>query len=264
MISRKKRNKVKRPTLPIRTISERPKRLFAVGDIHGCLDELNVLLEFLRREQGIGQDDQLIFIGDYIDRGPASKQVLDRLIELKTEHPKTVFLRGNHEDMLLSYLGRGGREGEVYLSNGGFEFFRSYRIQPLSPISEIIAQLPIPHQRFLSELEVGVMLAEFLFVHAGIRPGVPLAEQAVHDLIWIRSAFTTEVHDVGRTVVFGHTPYEDVLIHLPYKIGIDTGLVYGNKLSCVELVDGQLLQVEFGEQDVKVASLKDRLGSRTE
>jgi serine/threonine protein phosphatase 1 len=78
--------------------------------------------------------------------------------------------------------------------------------------------------------------------------------------MWIRSEFTTHEHSLGRTVVFGHTPFEDVLLHMPFKIGIDTGAVYGNKLSCVELVDGLLYQVEAGERDIRVHSLTERLG----
>ena len=110
-------------------------------------------------------------------------------------------------------------------------------------------------------LELGVMLAEFVFVHAGINPRVPLEQQSSHDVMWIRGDFTHAPHSVGKTVVFGHTPFEDVLLHLPYKIGIDTGLVFGNRLSVVELVHGQLYQIEQGETKVKSFSLRDRLGS---
>jgi serine/threonine protein phosphatase 1 len=247
----------------IRPIDRRPARLFAIGDIHGCFTELDVLLTHLIDKQGLSQEDQVIFIGDYIDRGPASRAVIARLIDFKKAFPETVFLRGNHEDMLMSFLGLGGHAGQAYLANGGQEFFESYGIQPLAPLSETLAQIPDSHRTFFAELECGVSVAEFVFVHAGLRPTNALELQNIHDLIWIRTEFTTKPHELGKTIVFGHTPYEDVLIHLPYKVGIDTGLVYGNKLSCVELVEGDLYQVDFGEMDVKVASLKDRLGSTT-
>ena len=257
----KKRGLQKRKPPLVRSIPNTPTRLYAIGDIHGCADEMNALLQFLKGSEGLNENDQVVFIGDYIDRGPASKDVIDQLIELRQSFPKTIFLKGNHEDMLLSFLGLGGHAGQAYLSNGGFEFFRSYQIQPLAEVSEILSQLPEGHKAFFEGLETGVVLAEFLFVHAGIRPARAIAEQNAHDLIWIRSEFTSAPHELGKTVVFGHTPYEDVLIHLPYKIGIDTGLVYGNKLTCVELVEGTLYQVDFGERDVRVSSLKDRLVS---
>jgi serine/threonine protein phosphatase 1 len=107
----------------IRVVTERPPRLFAFGDIHGCNTELRVLLESLRSDHQVTTADQFVFVGDYIDRGPDSKGVIDTLLAWKEEFPRTVFLKGNHEDMLLAFLGMGGSSGEVYLVNGGAEFF---------------------------------------------------------------------------------------------------------------------------------------------
>ena len=112
----------------IRAITERSPRVFAFGDIHGCYAELKTLVDTLKRDHDAGAQDQFIFIGDYIDRGPCSKDVIDFLIRFRAEYPKTVFLRGNHEDMLLDFLGLGGTSGEVYLANGGVDFFKSYGI----------------------------------------------------------------------------------------------------------------------------------------
>jgi serine/threonine protein phosphatase 1 len=247
----------------VRVIETTPSRLFAIGDIHGCLSELDVLLAYLEQERALSGKDQVVFMGDFIDRGPASKGVLARLITFREKFPATVFLRGNHEDMLLSYLGLGGFGGDIYLDNGGLQTIESYGWSAeLSPL-ELLPLFPADQREFLLGLEVGVQLAEFLFVHAGVRPSVPLANQSGHDLMWIRSEFTKGTHDLGLTVVFGHTPYEDVFVHLPYKIGVDTGLVYGNMLTCIELVEGELLQVDFADSSVKVASLRDRLGSRS-
>jgi serine/threonine protein phosphatase 1 len=163
--------------------------------------------------------------------------------------------------MLLGFMGLGGIGGDVYLANGGGETLLSYGLDPVDDIGgeDFKSSLPESHLRFLQELEVGVSLAEFVFVHAGVRPGVPLDRQIEDDCVWIRADFVESQHDFGKTIVFGHTPFEDIVVHLPFKIGIDTGLVYGNKLSMVELVEGDLYQVDFGEGNVKVSSLRDRI-----
>lgn len=245
----------------VRRIDEHPPKAFAIGDIHGCYNELNTLLEFLKVDQRISPEDHFIFIGDYIDRGPQSKEVIDALIQFKDLFPKSTFLRGNHEDMLMDFLGLGGQGGEFYLSNGGTEFFKSYGIDPNSPVSTLIEKLPTEHVQFLKSLEFGVTMGEFLFVHAGINPNHSIDEQRVRDLMWVRSEFVRNPHNLGKTVVFGHTPFDDVLLDLPYKIGIDTGAVYGNRLSAVELVHGALIQVERGDTNVSVSSLRSRLNS---
>jgi serine/threonine protein phosphatase 1 len=255
-----KRSAGKKPTM--RTIARRPARLFVVGDIHGCYAELRALLGYLTNALKFSADDQLIFIGDYVDRGKASKQVIDLLVELKKSWPETVFLKGNHEAMLLGFLGFEGVGGDVYLANGGADTLLSYGLEPAEIFGEEQARAGFPqeHLKFLQELESIVGLAEFIFVHAGLRPGVPLEAQNEEDCTWIRSDFVDVEHEFNKTIVFGHTPFEDVLLHLPFKIGIDTGLVYGNKLTMIELVEGDLYQVDFGEQNVRVSSLKQRLG----
>lgn len=241
----------------IRTISERPRRVFAIGDVHGCFDELYALVSHLISDQGVTEEDQVIFIGDLIDRGPASREVLEYVCSLKEKWPRTVVLRGNHEDMFLGFLGKGGFGGDVYLSNGGVECLKSYVLNPYLPGAQVAPLIPTHHLELLENLEYGVTLGEFLFVHAGVNPRIRLATQDPHDFMWIRSEFTHAEHTFGKTVVFGHTPFEDIFMHLPFKLGIDTGLVYGNKLSAVELVEGDLYQVEFGEQEVFVSSLRE-------
>jgi serine/threonine protein phosphatase 1 len=245
----------------IRVVAERPPRLFAFGDIHGCNSELTVLLGSLRSEHHANKADHFVFIGDYIDRGPDSKGVITTLLAWKEEFPNTTFLKGNHEDMLLGFLGMGGNSGEVYLVNGGAEFFKSYGIEPTGPLSGMVKGLPKEHLQFFTSLELAVSIGEFLFVHAGINPAYELQDQKARDLMWIRGEFIPVEHKVGKTVVFGHTPFADVMLHMPYKIGIDTGLVYGNLLSAVELVDGTVFQVDRGGDQVTVSSLRDRLNS---
>jgi len=255
MISRWRRKKAAGTKPLFRVISRRPKRLFAVGDIHGCVGELQALIEYLEGPLRFNQDDQLIFVGDYIDRGSSSRQVIDLLLALRAQWPETVFLKGNHEEMFMSFLGLGGESGEVFLANGGQQTVGSYGVDPGGDLRELQSMLPPAHVEFLKALEVGVILAEFLFVHAGVRPKVPLGEQVYDDCLWIRKEFLRAQHSLGKTVVFGHTPFADVMLDLPFKIGIDTGLIYGNKLSMVELVEGELYQVDFGEGDVRVSAL---------
>lgn len=247
----------------IRVISERPRRLYVVGDIHGNIQELSLLLEHLTSKHNLGAEDLLVFIGDYIDRGPASRQVVDRMLEIQRSWPRTVFLKGNHEEMLLSFLGLGGGNGQFYLPNGGASFFASYGVEPSGPLTDLIAKLPVAHLEFIRNLELGVSLAEFIFVHAGVNPAKSLEQQESNDLLWIRKEFIVAPHDFGKTVVFGHTAFNDVYLDMPYKIGIDTGVAYGNKLSIVELVNGDLYQVGVGDATVQERSLRDLLPSRS-
>lgn len=239
-----------------RVIESRPRRLFAVGDIHGCVDEIRVLIEFLTTERSLDERDQLVFIGDYIDRGRGSRQVIELMLSLKQKWPHTVFLKGNHEDMLLAFLGFEGQGGEVYLANGGKAFFDSYGIDPGASLSSMRNTLPATHLEFLRALELGVVFGEFLFVHAGVNPNKSLHEQCNEDLLWIRQEFVHSPHNFGKTIVFGHTAFNQVLLDLPYKIGIDTGAIFGNQLSIVELVDGDLYQVSVGESVVRTSSLR--------
>lgn len=207
-------------------------RAFVVGDIHGCRHELDVLLAGLE----LGAGDAVIFLGDYIDRGPDVRGVLDRLLALSEDRTvRSVFLRGNHEDMLLGYLGRGGLYGEAFLANGGDVTARSYGVVGRPSPSRFAAALPASHLQFLAETKLLHVEGDYLMVHAGVRPGVPLSRQTPHDVLWIRDEFIAHPHALPQTVIFGHTPLRRALVDLPYKIGIDTGCVYGGMLSALEL-----------------------------
>jgi serine/threonine protein phosphatase 1 len=175
--------------------------------------------------------------------------VIDRLLQLEKEGPRCIFLRGNHEDMFLDFLGLGGHAGDSFLYNGGGATLQSYGLHSLTP--EAPTFLPPGHLDFFRRLRPYFREGDFLFVHAGIRPGLSLEEQCEEDLFWIRDEFIAYRHDLGCTVVFGHTPRREVLVHLPYKIGLDTGLVYGNKLSCLEVDTQTLFQVRRGESRVE-------------
>ncbi|MCO6431614.1 MAG: serine/threonine protein phosphatase [Deltaproteobacteria bacterium] len=242
-----------------RQIQGPASRIFAVGDIHGCRRELELLLEFLISKEKLSDQDGLIFIGDYIDRGPDSKGVIDLLLAIKDEIPEVVFLKGNHEDMLLSFLGYPGNMGEVYLFNGGKEFFASYGLKQHEMNADALEALPKAHLSFFLNLESYVGLENYVFAHAGLDPLRDLASQLDSDLFWIRDAFIANIHRFEKVVIFGHTPYHEVMFDLPYKIGIDTGLVYGNKLSCLELVNKEIFQIDYGDKKVKKKSFPESI-----
>ena len=218
-------------------------RLLAVGDIHGCAEELSALL----REVDPSERDTIVFLGDYVDRGDGSREVIDQLLELRTSNRcRTIFLRGNHEDMFLDFLGEDGSHGDVFLFNGGRATLASYGVRPGAKLSDVLAALPPAHLTFLRELTFSHVVEPFLFVHAGISPLRALADQQREDLLWIRDEFIRNRHRLKQTVVFGHTPQREVFWHLPYKVGLDTGCVYGNRLSCLDFTSRVLLQAERG------------------
>jgi serine/threonine protein phosphatase 1 len=231
-------------------------RTFVVGDVHGCVDELDRLLDAMQPEGG----DAVCFLGDYVDRGPSPKRVIDRLIRLRDEGPTCIFLKGNHEDMFLAFLGYPGRHGEAFLWNGGDATLASYGLLGVegAPAAE---RLPPPHRDFLLSLRSSAYLGRFLCVHAGVRPTRPLDLQDEEDLFWIREEFIAAPHPFPYTVLYGHTPQRDVRLHLPFKIGLDTGLVYGNRLSCLELTQGELWQIARGARAVERRSLAGELAA---
>jgi serine/threonine protein phosphatase 1 len=218
-----------------------PGRLLAVGDVHGCMEELRALLDAVRPTAA----DKLVFLGDYVDRGANSRGVIDLLVELRDSgRCRTVFLRGNHEDMFLDFIGERGHHGEAFLFNGGRSTLASYGLPQGLRGEEVRGKIPESHVEFLRNLELHHLDEPFLFVHAGVSPIRSLADQLEEDLLWIRDQFIRARHPFPQTIVFGHTPQREVLWHLPFKIGLDTGCVYGNKLSCLDFTSGVLFQVE--------------------
>lgn len=209
-------------------------KIFVVGDIHGCFDKLYVLMDKIP----INYDqDQLIFIGDYIDRGPNSFDVVNYLIDFKKLVPKTIFLKGNHEDMLQNYLD--GSDRFTYLLNGGQRTLDEYLNRSNNPIS---FPIPAEHLEFFNSLHLYYQTEEYIFVHAGLRKKVPLESQEEMDLLWIRDDFIQTDFNFGKRVIFGHTPFKKPLLRTN-KIGIDTGAVYGNRLTCVQLPEIEFFSV---------------------
>lgn len=214
-------------------MTESVHRLLAVGDIHGCRNLLDDLLKEVAPDEG----DRLVFLGDYVDRGPDSRGVIDRLLELQQQWPQTVYLRGNHEQMFLDFLE--GRGSWPFFANGGRATLASYGAADGSGI-------PLTHHAFLRSLPSSYCSGGFIFVHAGLRPGVPLEQQREEDLLWIREEFLASDYDWGKTVVFGHTPRTRPLL-APGRIGIDTGAVYGRQLTCCDVLSRRCWQAETGE-----------------
>ena len=205
------------------------KKIFAIGDIHGCLEKLQALVQSIGADP---QNDTLIFIGDFIDRGNSSREVVDYIIRLKVQYKKVVCLLGNHEYMLIRYLD--GLDEDMYLENGGIATLRSYGISRSDEPEKRKAKIPREHRQLFESLLPYYETEDYIFVHAGLKPGLRLCEQTKHDLLWVRHEFIYAENDFGKMVIFGHTPLSHPLI-MPTKIGIDTGAVFGGKLTCVEL-----------------------------
>lgn len=201
------------------------KRYFVIGDIHGCLSHLERMMEELRPRLR-PEEDALVFIGDYIDRGPDPRGVVERILRIREEFPHVICIMGNHEDMFLTWVTT-GRDLDLYLFNGGGVTIRSYQEGGQF-------RLPPEHLRFISSLPLYYETEDYIFVHAGLRPGVPLEQQDRFDLLWIREDFIHSSYDFGKLVIFGHTPLRRPLV-MKNKIGIDTGAVYGGPLTCLEL-----------------------------
>ena len=221
-------------------------RLYAIGDIHGCDDmlaEAHTLIAADLADSPVG-DHRIIHVGDYIDRGPDSAAVIERLLQMTHADPRVACLKGNHDALLTGFLTDPDRNGPTWLGNGGEETLRSYGIMAsqffwggadFRGLSRRCTDvLPGTHRAFMQDIKLTVRFGDYLFVHAGIRPGVPLDAQVEDDLIWIREDFLWDARDHGVVVVHGHTPVTIPEV-LPNRINIDTGAVYGGMLTCLVL-----------------------------
>jgi len=203
------------------------EKTFIIGDIHGCLDALKRVLDKIAWRP---DKDRLIFVGDYIDRGQDPKGVIDFLLALKKISDKIDCLLGNHEAVFLDYLL--GGNGDMFLMNGGVSTLASYNLDQFHRGHTL--SIPSEHLRFYQTLKPILTLDDYYVVHAGFRPGVPVDQQTLMEMLWIRKTFIYSHYDFGKKVIFGHTPLEKPLV-MDNKIGIDTGAVFGNKLTCLEL-----------------------------
>jgi len=213
------------------------RRVYAVGDVHGCDDRLAALHGMIAEDLARRPCPApvLVHLGDYVDRGPDSRGVVRRLAAGDPlPGVPTVNLMGNHEATMLDALGGQGAAMTDWMIQGGREALASWGGDPDAPREEWPAHVPAEDMAFLGGLTLMHEVGGYLFVHAGIRPGVALAEQAKQDLVSIRQAFLYSEADLGVVVVHGHTPKPEPVLRRN-RIGIDTGAVYGGRLTCAVL-----------------------------
>lgn len=217
-----------------RLIFERwPAVLYAIGDVHGCLSQLLALeRQIAAAATAISGAKWIVMLGDYVDRGPQAAEVIEHLLQPPPLGFQRYCLVGNHEQMMLDFLADRSRH-TYWLDEGGDATLASYGSDPHGAGDALI---PAAHHRFLQELPISLQLPGWLFVHAGIRPGVPLAEQSDEDLIWIREPFLYAALPAGLRVVHGHTP-GTAPVTTPHRIGIDTHCFMSGTLTAVRLTE---------------------------
>jgi len=213
-------------------------RIYAVGDVHGCATRLRDLHSQIAADLAARPIAQarLIHLGDYIDRGPDSAEVIGLLAAgPPIRNLGTINLTGNHEQMMLTALATQDADDiDLWLANGGVDSLESWNISPDSPPDNWPNTIARGHLAWMRELPLTHQAGGYLFVHAGIRPGVPLEAQDRHDLLWIREPFLTSDDDLGIVVIHGHTPVPAPLMRLN-RIDIDTGAYLGGELTCAVL-----------------------------
>ena len=218
-------------------------RTVVIGDIHGCLDSLNNLLELI-----LPKADTLIFLGDYVNRGPDSQGVVERLLALQKHHPRLITLKGNHDFMFQQYFD--GQESSLFLRVGGKETLASYGI--LHSVSEPLPLLPATHIQFFRNLPLFFEDQHALYVHAGLEPNRHITLQRPQWCLWAREKFINASFQLGKPIIFGHTVFPRPYI-LDDKIGIDTGAVYGGQLTALILPDMEYISVS-GEKNAPYAA----------
>ena len=247
----------------VQRISRAPvgERIYAIGDIHGRCDLLERLIGQIEEDCAdlpAGMKATIIFLGDYIDRGLQSRAVIDFLISDRLERFNTIFLMGNHEEALLRFLDDASF-GKQWTRYGGAETLYSYGFNPPNSRASLASHeamaaaaqawekvwtgfrqsIPHDHIEFFQTLRPYHVAGDYLFVHAGMRPNVPLNEQTQRDMLWIRDEFLDDDRPFDHVIVHGHTPTED--IHRDNRrIGLDTGAFISGKLTAVKLQDEQV------------------------
>jgi serine/threonine protein phosphatase 1 len=222
-------------------------RVYAIGDIHGMADQLRTLLAKIGSDiaEHPEAEAKLVFLGDYVDRGGDSKGVLDCLSNSDIPAEST-YLMGNHEEVMLSFL-EDPDVAEQWRHFGGLETLHSYGVDIEEVLrgrgyeharNELVGRLPESHLRFLQDLNASAEHGDYFFCHAGVRPGIPLAEQQRSDLLWIRDEFLRFEGGFEKIVVHGHTPSEEVQFGRS-RINVDTGAYATQRLSAVCLFDSE-------------------------
>ena len=225
--------------------------IFAIGDIHGCLDELTSLhKKILTHDKFDVKNDLIIYLGDYIDRGKNSKEVINQILKLKNNKIKTVNLMGNHDEFMIDFLFNNKNNIKNWLNFGLDQTLRSYGIEVVDFIKDgfgddiidnlrksLLSKMNEEHIKFFKELEISFSSENYLLVHAGIDPNKKLQDQTKEDFLWSRSKdFFDKDFKAQKIIVHGHTPEENI-INNPHRINIDTGCYFSEKLSSVCLSD---------------------------
>jgi serine/threonine protein phosphatase 1 len=236
------------------------RRAYVIGDVHGCLELLERLLS--RIESEIREDPRhktsIVFLGDLIDRGPDSASVIERLRTYSPPGASAHFIMGNHEEVMLRVLDGEGDLMESWLRFGGAETLRSYGLEPreisrLTPeeaVERVRNAVPKSHIEFLRHFADSISFGGYLFVHAGIRPGINLSEQAQSDLRWIRSPFLEDESDYGFVVVHGHTISNSVEV-TSNRIGIDTGAFCTGTLTALAIDEGRKWLIQTSDSQTE-------------
>lgn len=218
------------------------RRVYAIGDVHGCLRELDDLLAAIDADDAArGEaDTSLVFLGDLVDRGPDSAGVIERALAWSHTGANTHFLMGNHEEIFLKALDGDEKALRLFCRIGGRETILSYgidadeyeRLDYVELAERLSTLVPAAHRDFLAGFEDMVVMGDYAFVHAGIRPDVPLEEQRTSDLRWIRDTFLDHRKPHPKMIVHGHTIAADV-DRRANRIGVDTGAYSSGRLSAV-------------------------------
>ena len=216
-------------------------RTIAIGDIHGCFDELEELMNHLRSNNIYDpKNDKLVFLGDYIDRGDKSREVIKYIRNLQKENPNVIALMGNHEDMAIDYFN--GNKLSCWIYNGYNHTLKSYEghMDELNDDIKWMKKLPLYHED-----------DDFIYVHAGINLYKSMKNQSRNTLLWTREMFIYSVKEYNKRIIFGHTPEIGKPYYTPTKnICIDSGCCFGGALTALVVEDGiekSFYQVEKGD-----------------
>ncbi|MBL8582479.1 MAG: serine/threonine protein phosphatase [Rhizobiaceae bacterium] len=231
-------------------------RLYAIGDVHGRLDLLEAMHARIAAEIAADRpaDWRIIHLGDYIDRGPQSSGVIDRLIHVGRDDPRNLCLAGNHDVGLLDFLAE-PQEAALFVRHGGVETALSYGVglgtESVGELrrahARLVEAIPAAHLEFLRGLTYALDFGDFFFCHAGIKPGVPLEQQSPQDLIWIRGEFHNAASLHPKVVVHGHTPVSTAELR-PNRVNVDTGAYFSGRLTAFVVEGDEKRLIEVSEE----------------
>jgi len=217
-------------------------RVYAIGDVHGCLNELKALIKKIdaHEKTAPSPSHKIIFLGDYVDRGPANCEVIDFMCSLSKSNRDCVFLKGNHDQRFEDFCQNPNQYGEEFMRWGGGPTLRDYGVVPhpgesyASMAERLNGNMPACHIGFIKNLEFFYSIGDYYFCHAGIRPGVRLAEQSPSDLMWIRNEFIPHAYLYEKIIIHGHTMCDEPEV-MPNRINIDTGCYQSGMLTALVL-----------------------------